>query len=578
MATGNMHHSWSGKNNAPLPTVHTTTALNRWSVADKQLPPVDKIKTIHVYDFDNTLFNSPLPNPKIWNGPTIGLFQTQDVFATGGWWHDVRILAATGEGADLEEKRGWAGWWNEQIVQLIQLSMQQEDALTVLLTGRSEHGFAELINRMVASRELEFDMVVLKPKAGPNNQRFGSTMLFKQAFLETLMETYKVADEIRIYEDRVKHVKGFRDFFMDYNKRQNGIGGYPTRGPITAEVIQVADSSTLLDPVIEASEIQRIINDHNGAVTKGTASVRSKRLCIKKTVFYTGYLITQPDTQKLLSLVHPPQNMPESELKYLANNILITPRPAPNSILDKVGGIGNKLLWEVTGTASFESKVWACSVRPVPQSSKFYTENPVPIVVLALRKGARPIDAAKIQNWQPVPPEKQFIFETTVGEKVLLRVEEEDKQEGEYESLFPNKSHKRKHIEDDGVPRGPSGRGGHRNNHQDGGGRGGRGGFNQPRHQQGRGGGRGGRSAAPTAGRGRGRGGHNYRSLDDVGSQVQQGHAAGITYEDFPSLPTAYQRQQTEGQRMKQGEYDNRRVPSGPQGQGRGGGGLGQYY
>ena len=34
--------------------VHTLTALNRWSVADKQLPVVDKIKTIHVYDFDNT--------------------------------------------------------------------------------------------------------------------------------------------------------------------------------------------------------------------------------------------------------------------------------------------------------------------------------------------------------------------------------------------------------------------------------------------------------------------------------------------------------------------------------------------
>ena len=33
---------------------YTLTALNRWSVADKQLPAVDKIKTIHVYDFDNT--------------------------------------------------------------------------------------------------------------------------------------------------------------------------------------------------------------------------------------------------------------------------------------------------------------------------------------------------------------------------------------------------------------------------------------------------------------------------------------------------------------------------------------------
>ena len=473
-------------------------------------------------------------------------------------------------------------------MQLIQLSMEQKDAVTVLLTGRSEHGFGALIQRMVASRGMEFDMVVLKPRVGPNKQNFSSTMAFKQVFLGELMETYRGAEEIRVYEDRVKHVKGFRDFFMDYNKRQNGIGGHPTRGPITAEVIQVADSATILDPVVETVEIQRLINDHNSAVTKRTAPVRAKRLCIKKTVFYTGYLITQPDTQKLLSLVQLPPNMPDSELKYLANNVLITPRPAPSSILDKVGGMGNKLLWEVTGTACFESKIWACSVRPVPQSAKYYTENPAPIVVLALRKGARPIDAARIQNWQPVPPEKQFIFETTVGEKVLLRVEAEDKAEGEYESLFPNKAFKRKHAgEDEGVPRGPSGRGGYA---REGGGRAGRGGYGQGARNQQRGGARGGRPTGPSGGgRGRGRGGgYNYRSLDDVGSQVQQGYGAngGIAYEDFPSLPTAYQKQQSDNQRHQQGEYDGRGY-TGPgqgqgQGQGRGGGGgnggVGQYY
>jgi len=35
-------------------SVHTTTALKRWSCADKQLPAVERIKSIHIYDFDNT--------------------------------------------------------------------------------------------------------------------------------------------------------------------------------------------------------------------------------------------------------------------------------------------------------------------------------------------------------------------------------------------------------------------------------------------------------------------------------------------------------------------------------------------
>jgi hypothetical protein len=225
--------------------------------------------------------------------------------------------------------------------------MQQKDALTVLLTGRSEANFAELLKKIVTSKGLDFDLIALKPAAGPNHQRFSSTMHFKQVFLETMVETYKSAEEIKVYEDRPKHVKGFRDYFMDYNRRQNGHGGTPTRGPITAEVIQVADGATQLDPVQEAVEVQRLINDHNLAVSQGA---RGRRLQIKKTVFYTGYLINQADTQRLLTLAQLPPSMPDTDMKFLANNVLITPRPCPASILEKVGGMGSKTTWAVTGT------------------------------------------------------------------------------------------------------------------------------------------------------------------------------------------------------------------------------------
>lgn len=84
----------------------------------------------------------------------------------------------------------------------MKLSAEQEDALTVLLTGRGEHNFADLIKRIVAAKNLSFDMICLKPQAGPNNQRFRSTMHYKQAILEDLVHTYHDALEIRIYEDR----------------------------------------------------------------------------------------------------------------------------------------------------------------------------------------------------------------------------------------------------------------------------------------------------------------------------------------------------------------------------------------
>ena len=89
-------------------------------------------------------------------------------------------------------------------VNLVELSMRQRDALTVLLTGRAEHTFADLIKRMVASKKLQADMICLKPQVGPMGQRFSSTMHFKQVLLEDLVLTYGDAEEIRVYEDRPK--------------------------------------------------------------------------------------------------------------------------------------------------------------------------------------------------------------------------------------------------------------------------------------------------------------------------------------------------------------------------------------
>ena len=252
--------------------------------------------------------------------------------------------------------------------------------------------------------------------------------------------------------------------------------------------------------------------------------------------------------------------MPESEVKFLANNILITPRPCPKSILDKVGGIGNKIIWQITGSAVYENKIWAARVAPIPSNTTFYSENPVPIVVLALRKGARPIDAKNIQNWQPVSAERQFIFETVVGEKVQLRVEEEVEGEGEWESLFANKSNKRRHPQedDDGgrgqniPPTGPQqGRfGGDDNRRQHGGNNNYRGG-NQNRGRGNGGGrhpphsGRGGRGNNRSGGgRGRARGGGygGYKSLDDMTDNPRYGQGGGYqnqnlqpSYDDSPS-------------------------------------------
>lgn len=493
----------------------------------------------------------------------------------GGWWHDARILAATGDGVEREEARAWEGWWNEKIVELVRLSMQQRDALCVLLTGRSEAGFSDLLRRIVRSKGLEFDLVGLKPAVGPNGERFRNTIDFKQLFLEALVETYARAPEIRVYEDRPRHVAGFRSFFADYNQCLQSLGAsqQAPRPPIDAEVIQVPDISTNLDPVVEVAEVQHLVNSHNAIVGQPSSSSttsqagRRDRLMIRKTVFFTSYMVEPEDTKRLLSLVTiPPNQLEAGDLKLHANQIMIFPRPCPEHLLEKVGGLGAKMRWRVTATGSLENGLlWAARVEPVPTDAVYHTENPIPFVVLAIRKGARPQDAARIKRWLPLAPDAAFVFETTVGEKVMLRIEREDHENGDgsgsggataadsrdSSNLFPNNNHnnnnnkfaKRKHDDHNDRPRNTRGRGSggmhyqNNHNHPPGSGRGGfRGGGGGASNRGYRGGGGGARGHFKGGGRGGG-GGKGYRSLDDVAARDGQGPYGSVSYDDsFPAL------------------------------------------
>lgn len=518
---------------------------------------MDKIKALHVYDFDNTreprpcpppsasspadgprVFRTPTPNPQVWFGPTYGKLLSPHLFANGGWWHDSRVLAATGQGVEKEEPRAWEGWWNEKIVQLVELSVKQPDALCVLLTGRAEKAFADLVKKMVASRGLDFDLVCLKPQVSPTNQHFQNTMHFKQLFLNALMETYTCATEIKIYEDRPKHTKGFRDFFAEYNRRQTLS---PTRGPLAAEAFQVADDLTNLDPVVEVAVVQQMMQEHNGSLRK--AAPNSRPLALKKTVCFTGYMIRPDDIDKVRDFARVPPDA-DADLKHYANSILICPRPCPPNVMSKVGGLGSKMLWEVTGTGCLNGSLWAARVRPVPSTATYHTDNPFPLVVLAMRRGARSSDACNIVDWQPLPPSQSFVFETTVCEKSSLRIEQEDTGQDEFESLFAKSTKRKREGNDEWAHRNPHGHPGGRNETRGfyAGGRGG---------GRGRGGGNAGRGmrntsrGGPRGGRGRG-GFHGYRSLDDVEPKYELGGSGTqVDYDDAyqpssqgPVLPT----------------------------------------
>lgn len=58
--------------------------------------------------------------------------------------------------------------------------------------------------------------------------------------------------------------------------------------------------------------------------------------------------------------------------------------------------------------------------------------------MLAVRRGSKPIDAGRIDKNHWKKPAQTVRFNTVVGERLLLRIEE-DNNEGEWESLFPRR-------------------------------------------------------------------------------------------------------------------------------------------
>lgn len=240
---------------------------------------------------------------------------------------------------------------------------------------------------------------------------------------------------MRVFSSLHRRTKAFREFF---HSTDQAFLFEDSCQRIAATVIQVADQAAFFDPVVETAEVQKMINRHNAELPP-----LARPLILKRTVFYTGYLVSPADTAKLLELVKVPSHLAESEVKYLANAILITPRPAESSILDRVGGLGHKQMWQVTDLAFYQASIWAARVVPVPPVSNTHTINSTPLIVLATYKNTRPEAANNIHNWQPIPADKQCIIQTVVGEKAQLRMETES-DEGGFDSVLDRRSQRRR--------------------------------------------------------------------------------------------------------------------------------------
>jgi len=385
-------------------------------------------------------------------------------------FHDPRILAATGHGIDIEEPRSWKGYWNESLVEESRRLSNDPEVLTVLLTGRSTL-YVEVISRILASRQLTYDLVVLKPKKarGVNN----NTLTFKHAFMDDVLRLGKSIVDVEVYEDRAPH----RDAFDDYLKNWRRIKETETevvQDGITMQSLELEQNSeevglksfkvhfiampmTQLDPQVEEGLVKTMVDETNAA----DMADEDEEYVLDKKVFSLGYQLDDDDFQRIfdtyIALATETQATTDSRdwRPVRKSSVFIYFNALPH-ILDRVGGIGKQVDFEITHLG-VSNKALALALSPAasyheattsrgetklkPDSRmRFWTKNDLPVLVLATKDGGKPTDANVIDDWMAVPESiKRRNFRATVAlrqEITIERISKENAKERK-ESIAP---------------------------------------------------------------------------------------------------------------------------------------------
>lgn len=150
------------------------------------------VKTLRVFDFDGTLFNSPL-KPDWW--------------PHRGWWGRPESLAPPL--VPLFPNPG-DGWWNLRIYDLVKEKnpLFSPSDVNILMTGRLRDRFTERVTEILRQQNfhLFFEEVVLHPGKG-------STQEFKLQHMSDLIDRSiregSPFKKVRIWDDRAEHLEYF---------------------------------------------------------------------------------------------------------------------------------------------------------------------------------------------------------------------------------------------------------------------------------------------------------------------------------------------------------------------------------
>ncbi|KAF8983627.1 hypothetical protein BGZ46_009889 [Entomortierella lignicola] len=376
--------------------------------------------TVHAFDFDQTLFRSPLPNPALWDTSFIGHMVSWNNCGPG-WWHNSATLDMGSEA----EASTWDGWWNEDLIVDVTKSANDPKSLTVLITGRCGEVYNDQLLRMVQAKGLDFDLVITKPTTAvwidPKYTVTGSskgsrtnngcyvkihTFSFKYDFLYSVLLEYPSIQHMQIWDDRKGQIAKFNEagkVWLDKKLLK------------TFLVHEVNIPHRFMDPKREIDLVMAMVDIHNKQVdieAKGgpfmvsgaapmpptrpelrdlgiwdpyetyTPSKRT-RMEVAPVVQYTGVLFSEGVQLFLKNIAKCEQGYNHWIRQPLAlqdqdtskwdvpdeMHIKLCLGAAQPDFLDSIGGLGATVFVELVAVGELEGKIWALKVQEVDMTT-----------------------------------------------------------------------------------------------------------------------------------------------------------------------------------------------------------------
>ncbi|KAF9948677.1 hypothetical protein BGZ70_002093, partial [Mortierella alpina] len=367
--------------------------------------------TVNVFDFDQTLFRSPLPNPALWDPSFIGSLISWNNCGAG-WWH----TPATLDFGPAAEASAWEGWWNEDLVKDVQRSSKDPGCLTILLTGRNGPVYGDQLLRMIRAKGLDFDLVATKPStvarfdsaqtglASKNKETYLKLHTFstKHDFLYHVLFEFPSIQHMHVWDDRAGQIAKFRQAGQEWLDKKMLQTFEVTIVQIPHRYMDSKREMDLVTAMVQSHNRQVELEANGGALlVAGTGPMpeirpelvgnglwgpfetyvpqRRARIELGQVVQYTGVLFSESVHLFLRDGlegrlpqdigIRPPPSLQRQDLSSWVvsddMHVSLCRGGSPAEHLRSIGGLGASVLVDIEAAGEFEERIWALKVKEV---------------------------------------------------------------------------------------------------------------------------------------------------------------------------------------------------------------------